>query len=78
LFTRIHPYTSHPKAGDFITHELSVAVHDQNVDVASAVRAAQAAAELRAEKAAATEKAAAMEGHGTWCFHGIEMGCTIW
>lgn len=49
-------------AGDFITHELSVAVHDQNVDVASAVRAAQAAAELRAEKTAATEKAAAMEG----------------
>eukprot|EP00435_Cladocopium_sp_Y103_P050201 s356_g15.t1 len=42
-------------AGDFIAHELSVAVHDQNVDLASAVRAAEAAAALRAARAAARE-----------------------
>ena len=62
------------EAGDFIAHELSVAVHDQNVDMASAVRAAEAAAE---RQAAAAERRAEGGTPGLGAFMGSKKSCYL-
>ena len=61
------------EAGDFIAHELSVAVHDQNVDMASAVRAAEAAAERQAAAAARAEGGSP----GLGAFMGSKKSCYL-